>query len=239
MRKIKTHGSYLKSQTRKNAAKAALCIFLCAAIFLWTVPKLFLMNFDLFLEVELLVALIFLGAFYFYLHKYRIYSGGLEGEKRVSKLLNDTLSDEYFLINDAYFRDGGGDIDHILLGPNGLFAIETKNWSGKVTCNGDEWHRDNRHGKSDSASPSRQVKKNAARVRNVLESSKTLGGVRIWVEGVVVFANKHIDLQLSHPSVPILRLHELSDFIKSYRSSSSYSRQQLEIMGQEIVKQAR
>jgi hypothetical protein len=239
MRKIKTHGSYMKSQTRKNSAKAALCLFVCAAVLLWTLPKLLLLNFDFFVEAGLLVALVFLVGFYYYLHKYRVYSGGLEGEKRVAKLLNGTLSDDFYLMNGAYFRDGGGDIDHIVLGPNGLFAIETKNWSGKVTCNGDEWHRDNRHRKSNSASPSKQVKKNASRIRNIVESSKNLSGTRIWVEGIVVFANKHVDLNVNHPTVSVLRLHELSKFLTSYTGSDSYSRQQLEIMGQEILKQTR
>jgi hypothetical protein len=40
------------------------------------------------------------------------------------------LSDDYYLLNDLYLRDGGGDIDHIVLGPNGVFVLETKNWSG-------------------------------------------------------------------------------------------------------------
>ncbi len=234
MRKIKTHGSYLKSQTRKNAAKAALCIIVCAAAFLWTLPKLLLLNFDFIVEALLLVALFFLIGFYYYLHKYRVYSGGLEGEKRVAKLLNNSLSDEYYLMNGTYFRDGGGDIDHIVLGPNGLFVIETKNWSGRITCNGDEWNRDNRHKKSDYTSPSRQVKKNASRVQKAIEASGTL---RVWVEGIVVFSNRHADLHLNYPSVPVLKLHELPNFITAYRSRNNYSRQQLELFGKEILKQ--
>jgi hypothetical protein len=210
----------------------------CAAAFLSTGPKLVLLNFDFFVEAGLLVALFSLVGFYYYLHKYRVYNGGLEGEKRVAKLLNDTLNDEYYLINAAYFRDGNGDIDHIVLGPNGLFVVETKNWSGRITCNGDEWYRQNRHKKSDSASnPSRQVKRNATRVKNAIESSATLRPLRIWVEGIVVFTNNHADLHVNYPTVQILKLHELPNYITSYRSRNNYSRQQLETIGKEIIKQ--
>ena len=93
-------------------------------------------------------------AAYYYLRKYHLYSGGWQGEKKVAKLLASSLSDDYYLINDLYLHGGGGDIDHIVLAPSGVFVLETKNWRGKITCNGDEWHR---AGKADS--PQAQVDK--------------------------------------------------------------------------------
>ena len=88
-----------------------------------------------------MVSLVPLAAFYYFLRKYRIYSGGWEGEKQVMKLLSSKLSDDYFLINNLYLRGSGGDIDHVVLGPSGIFVLETKNWSGDITCNGDIWQR--------------------------------------------------------------------------------------------------
>ena len=92
-------------------------------------------------EAGLVFLLVPLAAFYFYLRKYHIYSGGWQGEKQVAKILTSTLNDDYYLLNDLYLRDGGGDIDHLVLGPNGVFVLETKNWSGNVSCNGDDWQR--------------------------------------------------------------------------------------------------
>lgn len=239
MRKIKTHGSYLKNQTRKNLAKSVICIIMFGAVFLPTTPRLlFYFDVGFCVEAGLLVSLVSMIGFYYYLRKYRIYRGGWEGEVRVAKLLNAKLSDDYYLINDVYFHDGNGDIDHIVLGPNGLFVIETKNWSGRITCNGDEWYRQNRHKKSDSASsPSRQVKRNAARVKNAIETSETLRPLRIWVDGIVVFTNNHADLHMNYPTIPILKLHELPNYITSYRSRNNYSSQQLQTIGKEILKQ--
>lgn len=68
---------------------------------------------------------------------------GALGEQKVVKEL-ETLSDEYFLINDfsvsfspSIYNKRENDyiksvqIDHILVGPSGIFIIETKNWSEK------------------------------------------------------------------------------------------------------------
>lgn len=68
---------------------------------------------------------------------------GALGEQKVVKTL-ETLSDEYFLINDfaiffataIYNRQENEyiksiQIDHILVAPSGIFLIETKNWSEK------------------------------------------------------------------------------------------------------------
>ena len=35
--------------------------------------------------------------------------------------------------------DGKGNVDHLVMGPNGLFALETKNYSTIVKCSGDDW----------------------------------------------------------------------------------------------------
>ena len=68
---------------------------------------------------------------------------GALGEQKVVKTL-EALSDEYYLINDfavsfsppVYNRQENDyiksvQIDHILVGPSGIFLIETKNWSEK------------------------------------------------------------------------------------------------------------
>jgi hypothetical protein len=75
------------------------------------------------------------------------YIYGSIGEQKVVKTL-ETLSDDYFLINDfnisfsraiycsqedSYIKSV--QMDHILVGPSGIFLIETKNWSEKSLDN--------------------------------------------------------------------------------------------------------
>ena len=235
MRRLKASSSYLKNQTIKNLAKAALSILIFGFIlFVLAYRVLSTWQVGLFEEVALVISLVPLVAFYYYLRKYRIYSGGWHGEKQVIKLLNSKLNDDYYLINDLYLGNGGGDIDHVVLGSNGVFVLETKNWSGNITCNGDAWQRDGK--RNFSSSPSRQLKRNIVRIKEVINSSPSLRPLNIWVEGIVVFTNKHSKLQINNPTVPILKLPQLPNYISTHESSNRYSRQQLEAIGKEIIK---
>lgn len=55
------------------------------------------------------------------------------GERYVSNLLSQ-LSDEYIIYNDIMFRTGNGttQIDHLVFSKYGIFAIETKNYTGEI-----------------------------------------------------------------------------------------------------------
>jgi hypothetical protein len=236
MRRIKASSSYLKNQTRKNLAKAALCLLVFGAVlFALTLRLLTTFQLDLLEETGYVFSLAPLIAFYFYLRKYRIYYGGLEGEKQVALLLNRILNDDYYLINDVYLREGGGDIDHVVLAPNGVFVLETKNWSGSIFINGDLWQRMGK--RNFNSSPSRQVKRNAAKIKHLIDNTPSLQSLGICVEGSVVLTNRHASVHVNSPTVPILKLTQLPNYIQTYGNQRRYSREQLEKIGKEISKQ--
>jgi len=58
------------------------------------------------------------------------WSQGAEGEEVVGKVLEDLRDDGWHVIHDVSF--GRGNIDHILVGPAGIFTIETKSHGGKI-----------------------------------------------------------------------------------------------------------
>jgi hypothetical protein len=74
----------------------------------------------------------------FFLANYSFITGA-EGEELVIRALSG-LSDEYYIINDVFFNLSSNineekstseetvQIDHIVIGPTGLFLLETKNW---------------------------------------------------------------------------------------------------------------
>jgi hypothetical protein len=236
MRKIKGSSSYLKNQVRKNFTKATLSAIVFAAVFALLIYRI-LSTFQVGVleKAGLFFLLVPFVSFYFYLRKYHIYRGGWVGEKQVSNILIHSLGDDYYLLNDLYLGKGSGDIDHIVLGPNGVFVLETKNWSGTISCSGDEWQR---AGKQNfSGSPSLQVKRNTAKIKQIIENNQNLRALDIWVEGIVVLTNKHSNLHLSNPTVPILKLNQLYNHISRFRSSRILSREQLEAIGKEIIKQ--
>ncbi len=236
MRKIKGSSSYLKNQVRKNFAKAAVSLIIYFAIlFALILSVISNLQIGTLEEAGLILSIVPLISFYYYQRKYRIYSGGWTGEKQVAKLLTSRLNDDYYLLNDLYLGGGGGDIDHIVLGPNGIFVLETKNWSGNISCIGDEWQRAGK--RNFSGSPSRQVKRNAAKIKQIIDSNPNLRPLGIWVEGIVVLTNNRATLRLNNPAVPVLKLSQLTNYIIEFKSSRSYSREQLEAIGEQIVKQ--
>lgn len=242
MRKIKASSSYLKNQTRQNLAKAALCLLVALgvlAVLLYGLifPLPFGLSTSNLLVVlfELIVITGFLVGFFHYQRKYHVFNGGWQGEKQVANLLAHNLNDDYYLLNDLYLQGGGGDIDHVVLAPGGVFVLETKNWSGNITVNGDEWHRD--RNRAAGSSPSNQVKRNVAKIRNILGNSPDLRGLGVNVEGIVVIASKHASLHLNNYTVPVLVAHEVPNYIRSRGAQRRLSKEQLEAIGKEIAKQ--
>ncbi len=234
---MKGSGNYLKNQVRKNLAKATVCLLMFFLIFsALSIQVLLTLSLGIFELAGFLISLVPLGAFYYFLRKYRIYGGGWEGEKRVIKLLSSKLGDDYILLNDLYLRGGGGDIDHVVLGPNGIFVLETKNWNGTISCNGDFWQRSSKQ--KFKGSPSQQVKRNVAAIKNIIDSSQAFRALGSYVEGIVVFTNNHANLHINNPTVAIVKLSQLPNQITSQRSSN-YSREQLERLAKEILKQKR
>jgi hypothetical protein len=69
-----------------------------------------------------------------------ILRAGIAGENKVATQLGQALDDEWTLLHG--YRNGRGEIDHLLLGPRGLFAIEVKNINATVNVTGDRWLAD-------------------------------------------------------------------------------------------------
>ena len=146
--------------------------------------------------------------------KWKRWWKGLVGEKAVMTALH-VLSDEYVLINDLVLPWRRGNIDHFLVGPNGLFVLETKNYSGQAECYGDDWFVNGRRIKK---SLSKQAKANAAAVRESLTAAlpevKSLRN-RLVV-AVLVFVNSKASLKINHPTVSVIRLQDLAQFLGDY-----------------------
>jgi hypothetical protein len=65
----------------------------------------------------------------------RMEQDGADGEYEFVKFLKG-LPDTYTVISDLDFADSYGNIDHLIVGPTGVFSIDVKNWRGTVTPDG-------------------------------------------------------------------------------------------------------
>jgi hypothetical protein len=64
-------------------------------------------------------------------------AAGVAGEQQVVTEFGQLLGDEWVLVRGYCNRRG--EIDHLLLGPPGLVAIESKHLNATVHCDGDSW----------------------------------------------------------------------------------------------------
>ena len=67
---------------------------------------------------------------------------GLKGERLVGEMLNKLMKDGFDVFHDFPLEPDGKspNIDHIVVGPNGVFTIETKTWrKPKETSDGKNW----------------------------------------------------------------------------------------------------
>ncbi len=134
---------------------------------------------------------------------------GIAGEQLVAAELGRALTDDWTLIRG--YRNRRGEIDHLLLGPKGLFAIEVKNVNATVHIAGDRWRADKydnyghlveQHQITDrkGRSPSEQLNESADELERFLHGR----GQRVTAQRVVVLTHRRSRLApASHPTVNV------------------------------------
>lgn len=137
---------------------------------------------------------------------------GAAGEEVLPQMLRD-LPDSYTLLNGVPVPGSRADIDHVLVGPSGIWAIEAKNHVGMVQCVGDAWGytRMGRGGipiEGHIGNPSQQ----AFRAADALERYLQRRNVAQRIQPVVVFTHPKVELTVERPSVPILRADQAEQF---------------------------
>lgn len=111
----------------------------------------------------------------------RAWRRGYEGERVVGELLETDLPDKFHVFNDLHFPGLKANIDHIVIGPTGVFVLDTKNWRGVV-----EWDED---GKKILLNGEEQdvARKIMAVALDVHDKLQTLTGRHFFVRPVLVF----------------------------------------------------
>lgn len=70
----------------------------------------------------------------------RVWLSGHEGELAMQHALHKMFDDRWVLI--LGYRNAAGEMDQLLVGPDGMLALEIKNINGKYFCDGDRWWLD-------------------------------------------------------------------------------------------------
>jgi hypothetical protein len=148
---------------------------------------------------------------------------GRSGELYVSTVLARELPQDFVVINGLNLPDAPGDIDHLVVGPTGVFVLETKTMAGLIVCHPDgSWQRTRRRRSGWHAAyigdPATQVQRNIAAVRRWLRRRvpELCRDTPVWIEGLIVFPHPQTELDARYSRVPAVRLAEVAQMIRCH-----------------------
>ena len=176
---------------------------------------------------------------------------GQPGEEKVSNFLAQNLPDGYVILNSPrlYYHGATFDIDHVVIGPNGVFVIETKNMQGTIQGGimgnwVQERNRTGKYRKVKIGNPANQVNQYGKVVKSHLGSRlayETGRKINFKIYSIVVFVHEDIDLtkmDFDKPGyvgrVKILRLGELVKYILA-REGASYAKEDIALFADLLI----
>jgi micrococcal nuclease len=201
---LRRGGEYAREQQRLYGVKAT--VFALTGTILLILP----------ISHVWILSLIFLGCGLHYFKRRSDWHKGILGEKMVVEALSP-LDNSYVLINDVVLPDRTGNIDHILVSPNGVFVIETKSY---------RWHYLNRF-------PIRQAIRNAVSLRYFLKGHMQLD---IFIPAILVSTDPNATTSQSSSTINVISLRNLCDFIKDQRNQSRLDSEAKKNLIHEILK---
>lgn len=141
----------------------------------------------------------------------------------IQPVLTHCLDHTHHLLSDVALTGHPALIKYIVLSENGIFVLEPRDWSGRISCIGDSWVNNG----TMMPSPSHHVKDAARTIRSILLASGILQYPNLWVDGIVVLLNENIDFRTNFAHVPILKLTELCDYLTTTHTGFHFSQQEL------------
>ncbi len=157
--------------------------------------------------------------------KHRTWGQGATGEEIVAEYLEEILDSGNLIINDIKISKENGNIDHLVIGKHGIFIIETKTKNGTIVIDGDTWTheqfgKDGTRYSDDIGSPSKQAKANTKTLNKFfIEKYPKLSNV--WINAIVVFANKNTKLIKKNNPTHCTILESPEELIKYIKKQTS------------------
>ena len=174
---------------------------------------------------------IFFFMAYYYWRRAKIFRVGAKGEKQILKHLKKYLPNQYRIFTNCRLNEKkcADEIDILVVGENGIFAIEVKNHNGFIRGSEeeDEWKQEKigKHGKTycnKMKNPIRQTKRHA---HNIAQYLRSQGIRRQWVEGILVFSNPDASVFVKTTKTKVFTSSEdVENYILNYEPSIEFSR---------------
>ncbi|MCX5814434.1 MAG: nuclease-related domain-containing protein [Proteobacteria bacterium] len=155
-----------------------------------------------------------------HLRKRSICKTGIEGEDTLRTYLKNILSDEYTALYNVPVEHG--DIDCLVIGPKGLYAIEVKNHRGIITYTNNTW-RQIKRGRGGNSYIGKLNNPSMQLIQNIKWLKGYLGryDIKPWINGLIVFT--HPEVILSIDNLPILKAIKLEDLESAFLEKDTLS----------------
>jgi hypothetical protein len=136
---------------------------------------------------------------------------GAEGEVRTGRLLEPLEADGFRILHDRKIPGSRANIDHIVIGPPGIFVVETKSYAGSLQIRGNEVFVAGRRktGMID------EVKREASAVQTALDEEVAAHG---WTVTPVICVHR-ADLPWFRSEVAGVRIVSGKDLVKRLRKA--------------------
>jgi len=150
---------------------------------------------------------------------------GLKGETALKQTLS-SLSDDFVAFYNVPINNSG-DIDCILIGHKGVFAIEIKNHKGTVIYSENGW-KQIKTGQGGSqyqghlTNPGKQLLTNMHKFKTLLIEN----GINVWIQPVLVFTNPETNIVLEKDPTPII-VCKVEDILSVINNSDKTIQQKL------------
>jgi hypothetical protein len=160
--------------------------------------------------------------------EYLSYKRGREGEDRVVEQMQAHLDGKWTVFRNLMLPGRRDDIDVVLVGPAGLWAIETKTYSEDTRISSRQkrkrllpWGKESQH-----RTPDQQAAQNAARLKSFLQQR----GVDVsWVNATVAFAEyKPLDFVPTNEKVEVWHSSNLITSLELLKAASPSANSQLD-----------
>lgn len=165
------------------------------------------------------LSLIFLfmgiGLIFYGNNKSKSWNKAIKKENIISEYL-DQLPNDYYIFNDVKLRGSDENIEYVIIGPNGIFVIETKNYNGHYIINDNDWFYKKGHDLYRIyKSPGKQVMNNAISLRKFLmDNDVNMDG--IWVNSIVILLNNNFKIEKKSRHYYVLFSSTIPKFILNF-----------------------
>jgi hypothetical protein len=154
---------------------------------------------------------------------------GASGEAKVASVIAN-FPDDFRVVNDI--STGAGNLDHAVIGPTGVFIIDTKNWRGVISANGEKELLLNGRATSE-----KQIAKFVGRIMGVREKVGVLApGLDLFFQPVFVFTSARVEVGWGDTgNVHCMTDDELFNYIVNSKQGRRLNSHQVDIVAQAFL----